>query len=185
MSTFRKKPVEVEARQYTSENWVDIAEWCREGGVRIGMTDTGKASIPTLEGTMYASPGDWIIRGVQGEFYPCKPDIFEQTYEPALADQGKPQIVADIWSSIHAHAYQDDGEWRIDPEDGERLLRSILGDLEREPQISEDMVERGALALAKWEGAEWDAEVWDGQVPREAYRQGAQRCLEAALGGEA
>lgn len=39
--------------------------------------------IETLEGRMTAQPGDWIIRGVQGEFYPCKPDIFEQTYEPA------------------------------------------------------------------------------------------------------
>jgi hypothetical protein len=40
-------------------------------------------AIGTLEGTMIASPGDWIIQGVQGEFYPCKPDIFEATYEPA------------------------------------------------------------------------------------------------------
>ncbi len=39
--------------------------------------------IPTLEGTMHASQGDWIIRGVKGELYPCKPDIFEATYEPA------------------------------------------------------------------------------------------------------
>ena len=41
-------------------------------------------AIDTLEGTITASPGDWIIRGVQGEFYPCKPDIFDATYEPAL-----------------------------------------------------------------------------------------------------
>ena len=39
--------------------------------------------IETLEGTLHVSPDDWVIRGVQGEFYPCKPDIFEQTYEPA------------------------------------------------------------------------------------------------------
>lgn len=78
---FRKKPVEIEALLYTGDNWVEIANWLRESDVRIGQDHTGKASIPTLEGTMYASPGDWIIRGVQGEFYPCKPDIFAETYE--------------------------------------------------------------------------------------------------------
>lgn len=78
---FRKKPVEIEAMLYTGDNWVEIAKWLRESDVRIGREHTGKASIPTLEGTMYASPGDWIIRGVQGEFYPCKPDIFAETYE--------------------------------------------------------------------------------------------------------
>lgn len=49
----------------------------------IGYTPPdGRLSIPTLEGEITASPGDWIIRGVKGEFYPCKPDIFEATYEP-------------------------------------------------------------------------------------------------------
>ena len=80
---WRKKPVEIEAMRYDGENWVEIAQWLRVHDVRIGQTGTRKASIPTLEGTMYASPGDWIIKGVQGEFYPCKPDIFEQTYERA------------------------------------------------------------------------------------------------------
>lgn len=50
--------------------------------VGIGFTPPdGKAYIPTLEGDMAANPGDWIIKGVKGEFYPCKPDIFEATYE--------------------------------------------------------------------------------------------------------
>jgi hypothetical protein len=87
MGMFRKKPVGIEARQFT--NFVtghDIAVWC---GGRAGRD--GKPSdpddirlfidIPTLEGTMTASVGDWIIKGVKGEFYPCKPDIFEATYE--------------------------------------------------------------------------------------------------------
>ncbi len=87
---WRKKPVEIEAMRYDGENCVEIAQWLRVHDVRIGQTGTRKASIPTLEGTMYASPGDWIIKGVQGEFYPCKPDIFEQTYERAalVAAQG-------------------------------------------------------------------------------------------------
>ena len=52
----------------------DSGEQCRKG--------LHELHIPTLEGAMTASPGDWIIRGVQGEFYPCKPDIFAETYEP-------------------------------------------------------------------------------------------------------
>jgi len=77
MPKFRKKPVEIEARQYT-RNGLEaekVAEWCR--GTQ---TDDG-CEILTLEGTMLASYGDWIIKGVNGEFYPCKPDIFEKTYE--------------------------------------------------------------------------------------------------------
>ena len=78
---YRKKPVEIYAARLESANAAMIERWC-DG--RIVYTPTGKfcgISIRTLEGTMTASPGDWIIRGVSGEFYPCKPDIFEQTYE--------------------------------------------------------------------------------------------------------
>ncbi len=86
MPQYRKKPVEIEARQiraYTDMLGPDgIAAWC--GGVPA-QTDPGPAymNIPTLEGVMRANIGDWVIRGVKGEFYPCKPDIFEATYEPA------------------------------------------------------------------------------------------------------
>lgn len=74
---FRKKPVVIEARQYTRIGLEaeQVAKWC--GGQQ---TDEG-CIIHTLEGDHLANYGDWIIRGVKGEFYPCKPDIFEQTYE--------------------------------------------------------------------------------------------------------
>jgi hypothetical protein len=61
---------------------IALAEWC--GGISRMMGDDDRPArieIPTPEGTMTASPGDWIIRGVKGEFYPCKPDIFAATYE--------------------------------------------------------------------------------------------------------
>jgi len=77
---FRKKPVVVEAWQNASgrtPEWLDAAY--RVGKVQYG--SNGVIYIITLEGTMRAEPCDWIIRGVQGELYPCKPDIFEQTYE--------------------------------------------------------------------------------------------------------
>lgn len=76
---FRKKPVEIEAIQYTGFNEAAIAKFV--GDKIIKSTVQTEIQIHTLEGKMYARPNDWIIKGVKGEFYPCKPDIFEQTYE--------------------------------------------------------------------------------------------------------
>ena len=83
MAKYRKKPVMIEARQYLP-NFMngDIAKWC--GGSEAHNGDTSVLLIETLEGTMTACSGDWIIQGVEGEFYPCKSSIFEKTYE--LAD---------------------------------------------------------------------------------------------------
>jgi hypothetical protein len=74
---FRKRPVEVDALPFTGENWSDVARFVGSGWRRSG----GDCVIKTLEGEHIASPGDWIIRGVAGEFYPCKPDIFAATYD--------------------------------------------------------------------------------------------------------
>jgi len=75
---FRKKPVVIEAIQFVGnfdeiEKFVDSDAEFRDG----------KLLVATLEGPLWASDGDWIIKGIQGEFYPCKPDIFEATYERA------------------------------------------------------------------------------------------------------
>lgn len=85
---FRKKPVAIEAIQLTESNRAEILQWAKSYaplGHLIGAVPKSchphQMLVHTLEGTMTASLGDWIIRGVQGEFYPCKPDIFEQTYE--------------------------------------------------------------------------------------------------------
>lgn len=81
MAKFRKKPVVIEAVQNRALN--EIPQWledARNGGSVRHLPD-GSISIATLEGVMFANPGDWIIRGVKGELYPCKPDIFEATYE--------------------------------------------------------------------------------------------------------
>ncbi len=79
---YRKKPVVIEAVQNTggSENLIALYRFCGDIG---GDGPEGEVYIDTLEGTMRGDVGDWIIKGVQGEFYPCKPDIFEATYEPA------------------------------------------------------------------------------------------------------
>ena len=81
---FRKKPVVVEAWQNThtprpTPLWLDDAF----GTAEIQFVGGGRIDIHTLEGVMRAELGDWIIRGVMGELYPCKPDIFEATYEAA------------------------------------------------------------------------------------------------------
>lgn len=76
---FRKKPVVVNAVQIT-ERWFEGPYEEHIVGIIINpMTKT--CSIPTLEGVMTGNLGDWIIKGVNGEYYPCKPDIFEKTYE--------------------------------------------------------------------------------------------------------
>jgi hypothetical protein len=81
---FRKKPVEIEAMQLVDDlqSQTKVANWISSNGghVKMSFADT-YIVIVTLEGDMRADLGDWVIRGVQGEFYPCKPDIFEQTYE--------------------------------------------------------------------------------------------------------
>lgn len=86
---YRKKPVVIEAIRYTGhysstvsmvESWGDPFFECS-----VINSSTGNLEIRTLEGTMDAHPGDWIIKGVKGEFYPCKPDIFEASYEEVVA----------------------------------------------------------------------------------------------------
>lgn len=78
---FRKKPVEIEAMRATYESIDEVEQWVEASGTETSASGCGGFYIHTLEGDMLASIGDWIIRGVQGEFYPCKPDIFAQTYD--------------------------------------------------------------------------------------------------------
>lgn len=86
MAKFRKKPVVIEARQLGNDYDEDFAimRWC--GGILIKDDYRGEDAnllfdVPTLEGSHQARIGDWIICGIKGEFYPCKPDIFMATYE--------------------------------------------------------------------------------------------------------
>jgi len=84
---FKKKPVIIDAIQWTGDNVPEILDFVGHSDIR--MTNYTKEGVEvcdlyvnTLEGTMHAREGDWIIKGVHGEFYPCKPDIFEETYDP-------------------------------------------------------------------------------------------------------
>lgn len=80
---YRKKPVVIDAMQFTEEDKTRVFNWV--GGNRFADFDKDgnpTLRIGTLEGDMTATLGDWVIKGIKGEFYPCKPDIFEATYEP-------------------------------------------------------------------------------------------------------
>ena len=87
---YKKKPVVIEAFCYDgdlkdSNGEYYVPDWAVrafENG-ELFLKDEGELYIKTLEGDMHAAVGDYVIQGVQGEIYPCKPDIFEQTYEPA------------------------------------------------------------------------------------------------------
>jgi hypothetical protein len=79
---FRKKPVVIEAHQFDGSNCIQLLRWMNvPGWDNPELHGTDHPVIHTLEGDMTPEIGDWIIRGVKGEFYPCKPDIFEMTYE--------------------------------------------------------------------------------------------------------
>lgn len=80
MAKFRKKPVVIEAIQWTGGNYREVANFC-DCLAKSPVRDAALVAIDTLEGVMLASVGDWIIKGVAGEFYPCKPDIFAATYD--------------------------------------------------------------------------------------------------------
>lgn len=91
---FRKKSVVIEAMPFKGPSvdnvdyMVVFDDWLEANqGDRKCRYVGDKLIIPTLEGDMEASPGDWIIRGVKGELYPCKPDIFSATYEPDLDEE--------------------------------------------------------------------------------------------------
>lgn len=86
MPKYRKKPVVIEAREFVNDSsGYDLLHWVNEGQNAndrgLAQWVNGKMIIPTLEGDHTADEGDMIICGVAGEFYPCKPDIFKETYE--------------------------------------------------------------------------------------------------------
>ena len=87
VAKYRKKPIEIEAIQWTGKNTDLVAGWIRGGGgsVLVGGIDERAQRvmlIRTLEGPLSVTVGDFVIKGIEDEFYPCKERIFEATYEP-------------------------------------------------------------------------------------------------------
>ena len=78
MTRYKTKPCEIEAIQYTGNNIIELLDW---GKGKLLWNDEDDLFIDTLEGRMKANINDYIIKGLRGEFYPCKPDVFEKKYE--------------------------------------------------------------------------------------------------------
>jgi hypothetical protein len=148
MAKFRKKPVVIEAER-NNGSWRPIVEWLQSmAGQRLvfqpgesppmAQNEDGSIAISTLEGVMRADVGDWIIRGVNGEFYPCKPDIFAATYTRAGAEieDLRDEVIEQArgWATVYHYdsTAKDFGPW--------------------------DQLRRAAMALAEAERiAYWDA----------------------------
>lgn len=97
IKTYLKKPVEIQAVQWTGDNIEEIKTFQAAGDNHHAMCRVNdEIVINTLEGDMLASVGDFIIRGVKGEYYPCKPDIFEATYEEVKKEAKQMSIATDI-----------------------------------------------------------------------------------------
>jgi hypothetical protein len=79
---FRKRPVVIEAVRFTGDNWRECCAFLGDDEYPEDTDTPLFLDIHTLEGTMTCDLGDWIIRGIKGECYPCKPDVFAETYEP-------------------------------------------------------------------------------------------------------
>jgi hypothetical protein len=90
MGRYRKKPVEIDAVELKGANDPEFLDFAARFGMQsFSVSDDGAVVIHTLEGDMTADVGDYIIRGVKGEFYPCKADIFAQTYESVSDDAAR------------------------------------------------------------------------------------------------
>ncbi|AZV01748.1 nucleotide pyrophosphohydrolase [Microbacterium phage Schubert] len=100
MSTYRKKPVTVEAQLVTPKSIQDVAKWCNGTVIQGTQEDTTFLQIKTLEGYMAANFGDYVIKGVAGEFYPCKPDIFWETYETVGHTESRDYVLARLQQNL-------------------------------------------------------------------------------------
>lgn len=166
MSKFRKRPVVIDAVQYNGFEMVDGTrtpmfdlsfdgpDWLIEAAGKpekeagaVYLDDMGRLAIVTLEGVMFASPDDHIIRGVQGEIYPCKPDIFAKTYEPAGIDD-EPLDAQLVLALLYEHeincgitSYWDEGyrAWIGDDLNG----RQVEAEFHPNPQYGRPIAEIG------------------------------------------
>lgn len=83
MSKYRKRPLEIEAINYNGDNSQELCNFAGRFWMDWNADLKLERGIHTPEGFMRVNPGDWIIKGIKGEFYVCRPDIFELTYEPS------------------------------------------------------------------------------------------------------
>ena len=152
---FRKKPVTVEAIQWTGTNMDEIGKFM--DGVHWAIADHDPV-IPTLEGDMRVSLNDWIIKGVKGEFYPCKPDIFAATYDPeAPVPEGHADNIAKITRIVNERLRPDN--LHVDVAGGTPNTYNIeITNKATGPRWSFWLrMKDGAIRESDGEGGSWDA----------------------------
>ena len=151
---FRKKPVTVEAIQWTGTNIEELLAF----DPAIALYE-GKDSlyVPTLEGNMEASKGDWIIKGVKGEFYPCKPDIFEATYQPEAPElEGHADNIAKITRILNARLRPDNIHVEVTP--GTDTYNIEITNKATGPHLSFWLrMKDGMIRECDGEGGSWDS----------------------------
>lgn len=124
---FRKKPVVIEAVRWEGAITAALAELF--GSFDQWYVDGRALAVQTLEGTMFVRPGDWIIRGVQGEYYPCKPDIFEATYEPADDRDDELALLRELEELQWTRMGEATARWRAEDPQARASIMPDLGEL--------------------------------------------------------
>ena len=123
INKYRKKPVIIEAVIWTGNNIDEVKELAKNAVEHIIFVDNN-LYIETLEGNMHVSVGDYVIKGIEGEFYPCKPDIFKETYETVsmVSDNDKTTISMSEYIKL---------------KNKNKKLRNILNRLKRELEVED------------------------------------------------
>lgn len=147
---FRKKPVTIEAMQFTESTGRAIENWSKRKAIVspvLEPTDENPSGvyiqIKTLEGWMVGHLGDWIIKGVKGEFYPCKPDIFVLTYEPDSCADPRIEAAENLAKALRAYRER---EWKRCG-----CALSNEADAALDAYEKAKATPRGAIDAAKWE----------------------------------
>lgn len=147
MKNYRKKPVVIEAVQWDGNKVSELTDWISQALEDNTLFRMGNdVIISTLEGKMTASPGDYIIKGVNGELYPCKPDIFEKTYEqadsPALMDFGDAIEVLKLGGAIRRKGWNGNGLFVIKQVPA-HIESDIIPKMQSLPQSAKDLILKG------------------------------------------
>jgi hypothetical protein len=132
MPKYRKKPVVIEAIKYQGEsNYIEICNFVGKT-LQMEYKDTAQSLIiPTLEGEMTASKGDFVIKGINGEFYPCKPDIFEKTYE-SVDEHSSDEFTVEQTTKDGVLKQKDDCSLKVVVSvDSKRVTSAILDDIKK------------------------------------------------------
>lgn len=162
IKTYRKKPVKVEAIQWMGDNRPEVLDFCNtDGKLRASITGvTNIVVVRTLEGNMEARIGDYIIKGVKGEYYPCKPDIFRETYEevsetiryPKAGVVDKPEILYDSDGNTYK---QTINKAAVNEDFSDIVGWDIFGDAPNKSKNKEEIAE------GNWQAYEKFKELYD------------------------